>query len=945
MNKPARYHFFLATFAALAIGAGPSGLAQSTLVHRYSFNEPSTSTTFADSVGGASWNGTLAGTAVLDGSMLQLDGFGAFATLPASIVHTYSQVSIEFWATFGPNNPFWTRTFAFGDQNASAGENTGMDYCHYAGGDWQNMNVQNSAGGVYANNHGGLNGQTNIHVTIVVDPVANKLYYYNGTVVMSNPVLNNGAGGTVPALSGINDTICLLGKSLYDQDATLEGAIDEFRIYSGVVPGWVVALNDVSGPNSIVTNPGPVQALHFSSPVNPLVVNQSSQQTLRGDFTNLTGVDLVLYGGATFSSLNASVVTIDTNGVVKAVGLGTGKVVASFGGLSATNTLTVISLPAVLTHRYSFTNDATDSVGGANGTLMGNAAVTGGQLVLDGTFGTHLDLPAPQINIATNMSVTFDAWVTFGAPATWAYLFGFGDIVGSGGQNHIACVPASENGGFRHWGITENFAQGITTFWAHSWNNMTAHITCVVDPPTSTISIYRDGVLESAVYNAPGVLSSISTNFGCLGRSFYSADPYLNASIDEFRLYSGALTPAQVALTQKLGPNSASIDLGALSSITVAPTNYPAFADRVPPVILANYANLSGFNLLPNSMAGANATLGGPQGLVVTSSDTNIVSVNAQNMLTTHRPGTVTLSATYQGKTSSATVRVNYEALLTHRYTFNTDGDAGDLVGGANGTLQGGASVSGGKLQLSGLSSDYLELPPALLRDYDSMTIDFWVDLNAAQSWARLWQFVDGPGGANFHEFYYAPGWNGALDGSYYNAGFVTGGGNLFMGGGALGNQSVHLTCLYGNGSMEVYTNGVLQGKQTGLVAPASQAGTNVTWIGHSPFAADPGVNCAIDELRVYRGKLSPEEIQASGVLGPNQTLSTAPARLTLSAGGGNILVSWPVAAASFTLQATSDLKNPASWATLTNAPTLVGNTWQLSLPASGTAQFLRLIH
>src|SRR6516162_2080699 len=62
-----------------------------TLIHRYSFNDvngiPS------DSVGGATWNGTLQGTASLDGSMLQLDG-GGFVTLPAGLITNYTQVSV-----------------------------------------------------------------------------------------------------------------------------------------------------------------------------------------------------------------------------------------------------------------------------------------------------------------------------------------------------------------------------------------------------------------------------------------------------------------------------------------------------------------------------------------------------------------------------------------------------------------------------------------------------------------------------------------------------------------------------------------------------------------------------------------------------------------------------------------------------------------------------------
>lgn len=927
------------TSLALVAVAATAAMAQPSLVHRYSFNDTAGSTTTADSIGGPSWAGTLQGTASLDGSMLQLDG-GGFVTLPAGMVHTNTQVSIEFWATFSPNNGFWTRVFAFGDQNTGGGELTGVDFCHYAGGNWQNLNLQTASSGVYANNPGGLNGQTNVHVTMIMDPTGNKMYYYNGTKIVSNPVLNNGAGGTVPAFSGVNDTICLLGKSLYDVDPLLQGAINEFRIYSGVLPKSVVALNDAAGPDNIVTNPGPVQALHFSSPVNPLVVNQSSQQILTGDFTNLTGLDLVAYGGATFSSLTPGVLTINsTNGIVKAVSAGTGKVVANYGGLSATNSLTVVSLPAVLAHRYSFTTDASDSVGGANGTLNGTATVSGGQLVLDGTPGTYLDLPGNVINIATNTAVTFDLWVTFGNQSIWSYLFGFGNSVNGGGQNQIACVPCPGGGGFHHWGITENFPAGRTTSWARGWSNLTAHITCVVDPPTSTISIYRDGVLEYAEYDASAALSNVATNFGFLGKSFYSADPYQQASYDEFRIYSGALTPEQVALTQLGGPGSTATDVGALSSLVVVPTNYPAFADAVPPLILATYAHLTNFNLLPTLTAGGNATLSGPQGLVLKSSDSNIVSVTAQNMLATHRPGTVTLTASYLGKTNSAVIRVKNEAMLTHRYSFTTD--ASDSVGGAAGTLQGAATISGGQLQLTGNNADYLSLPSGLLQNYDSTTVDIWVNFGAAQNWARLWEFTDvGLGTEN--EFYFAPGWNpNPPNGNNYAAGFPSGGGNIFTGG-ALGGQPFHITCVYGNGSMQVYTNGVLEGSLGNLIAPANQAGTISATIGHSPFA-DPGINGSVDEFRIYNGKLSPEEITASQIIGPDQTLSTT-ARLTATKAAGNVVLTWPVAAAGFAVEASTSLSSPINWLTLTNAPSLVGTNWQLSLPTSGTAQFLRLI-
>lgn len=924
-----------AIVAALCLSGVLSASAQTPLAHRYSFNDAAGSTTFTDSVGSA--NGTVdnatAGnpnSAYLDGSQLDLDGTGGFGLLPAGLISTNVSVSIEFWASYNPTNATWTRTFAFGDQTGAGGENTGFDYTHYAGGNYQNLNIQTTAGSGYANNPAGLNGATNVHVTVVADPVNNLLYYYNGSTIIST------MHGTVPPLSGINDTYGLIGKSLYNVDPALQGSINEFRIYSGDITPQQVALDDATGPDQIVINPGTVTALNFSSPANPLVVNQTVQQLLTANFSSgVNGVNMLTYGGATFTSLTPGIATINTNGVVKAISAGMAQVVASVGGLSATNSLLVTAPPTALVHRYSFTSDASDSVGGANGTLMGDATVSGGQLVLDGTSGCYLSLPAGQINIATNTSVTFEAWVTFNNASTWAYLFGFGNTNNGGGVGQIGCVPCADAGGYHHWGLTENQSGGATVSWAHGWNNMTAHITVVDDPPSGTISVYRDGVLEVAQGSAFNPVSDTPTNWAYLGHSFYDADPYLSASIDEFRIYNGVLTPAQVAMTQLNGPNSTSFDPGALQSIVVAATNYPAFASLVPPVIFANYANLSNFNLLPTVTAGT--YYGGLHPLTVTSSDPNIISVNPQNMLTTHRPGTVTLTATYGGFTSSAIVRVHNEAVLTHRYSFTTD--ASDSVGGANGTLQGAATISGGELNLTGNTGDYLELPAGLLQGYNAVTVDAWVNLNGANNWARLWEFNDGSGGNTQNELYFAPGWNpDPPTANFYSAGFPWG--NSVQTAGPLQNESVHITCEYGDGWLRAYTNAVLMASIGGVVAPAGSAGTNYSSIGYSPYG-DPGVNGSVDEFRIYNGILSPEEIQASDLLGPNTALSTT-ATLRASRSGGNTVLSWPLASAGFALQTTTNILS--TWTTLTNAPSVSGNNWQLALPVAGNSAFYRLV-
>jgi hypothetical protein len=374
-----------------------------------------------------------------------------------------------------------------------------------------------------------------------------------------------------------------------------------------------------------------------------------------------------------------------------------------------------------------------------------------------------------------------------------------------------------------------------------------------------------------------------------------------------------------------------------LASITVVATNYSAFSSFIAPVILANYASLANFDLLPNAMASE-------PGLTVTSSDTNVISVGAQNMLTTYRPGTVTLSASYQGKESSAVVRVDNQAVLTHRYSFTVNDN--DSVGGANGTNEGTAynDTTNGVILDGGLDdSSYVSLPGGLLSNSRSATMDIWGTIgNAELPWSRLFEFADvGPATAN--EFYFAPAWQSDSANAFCSFSAPDGGFNLSSTPPALTNQTVHLTCVVSDGSVDLYTNAALYLTTSGFIAPASQAGTGGSWIGYSPYG-DPSVDGSVQEYRIYKGRLSPEEILASDVLGPNATLSTTNAALSALASSGNIVLSWPVANAGFAVETAASLTPGTSWTTLSNAPTLVGTQWQLTIPNTGADQFFRLI-
>lgn len=902
---------------SLLLGLLMAGPGQSqTLLHRYSFNDTPGSATFADSItGDPAWAGTLIGSAHLDGQRLQLDGWGGWATLPPGIISTQEKITIEFWASFSANNPVWTRVFAFGDQNDAGQERTALNYCHYAGGDWQNLGVHTAGANVWANNPGGLNGAENVHVTIIVDPPNNQLYYYNGTKLTSNPGVN---GGAVPPLRDVNDLYNLIGKSLYDVDPLLEGSIDEFRIYAGVLPASAIVLNEATGPDHYVTSLGTLVAVHLISPDNPLTVNQASPQVFTGDFDNVSGVDLIVYGGATFQSGDPDILTVDAAGVVRAVSPGTTTVVATFNGRSATNTLSVIAQPATLAHRYSFTSDASDALGGADGILMGSATVTGGKLVLDG--GGYMDLPGTGINLNTYRAVTIEAWVDFGNFGPWARLFDFGT---EGGANEIFLAPSADGNGQHHW-LTQNIPGGRNLNLKGGLTNMSAHLTAVVDPPASTLALYVNGVLEYANYNATAPLSLVDNSAATVGRSFVAVDPWLVGAIDEFRIYQGALTPAEIMKSHLAGPASTAYDPGALQSIEIVTTDYPAYSDRFAPVIHAHYANLADFNLMPNTAALV-------PGLILTSSDATVLEILPGNLVQTRRPGVVTLTASYHGHTDSATIQVRNLAQLTHRYTFETD--AKDSVGTAHGILHGTASVSGGNLVLDGADQSYLELPPALLEGYDAVTVDTWVNFGASGTWSRLWYFGDD----RANEFYLAPS---VLDGSahWFSAGLTDG--DTITIPPAWANLSVHVTCVFGNGVMAYYTNGVLHGAVSGAKGRVDQIGTFFSWIGRSPYA-DPFAIATVDEFRIYRGTLSADEIKASDAIGPNQLLTTT-ATLTATRVGDDLVLRWPAAAAGFSVQTTSDLGS-GGWTALDATPVLNGDHWEVTLPATEGSQFFRL--
>ena len=219
--------------------------------------------------------------------------------------------------------------------------------------------------------------------------------------------------------------------------------------------------------------------------------------------------------------------------------------------LSAGEVRDVAWAPPSLAHRYSFASNAWDSVGMAHGRLMGNATVTNGALTLTGTSGDYVNLPGGLVSGCGAVSVEF--WATFGASGSWARVFDFGTYSGASGQNYLYFCPNTGSSGHRLEMATNTM---VTFDIAGTLNNRSVQVVCVVDPATGFGAVYTNGVLEKAVTNSWPALGSISSAWSYLGRSLWSSDPWLNATIDEFRIYDGRLTAEEIAMNYAAGPDT-----------------------------------------------------------------------------------------------------------------------------------------------------------------------------------------------------------------------------------------------------------------------------------------------------------------------------------------------------------------------------------------------------
>jgi Glycosyl hydrolases family 43/Concanavalin A-like lectin/glucanases superfamily len=228
-----------------------------------------------------------------------------------------------------------------------------------------------------------------------------------------------------------------------------------------------------------------------------------------------------------------------------------------------------------LAHRYSFTSNAWDSIGMAHGTLMGDAFVTNGALHLTGTSGGYVNLPGGLVSGSS--AVTIEFWAAFGVNGNWARVFDFGNISGTNGSQYLFFSPHTGTG-THHTEISSSSTVNLDI--PGTLDNRSLFVACIVDPTNGYTAIYTNGVLEKAATNTLPALSSVNASWSFIGRSLFSADAWLNATIDEFRIYDGRLTPEEIATDYSFGPDALALPVSLAQSNSPIALNlsWPSYA-------------------------------------------------------------------------------------------------------------------------------------------------------------------------------------------------------------------------------------------------------------------------------------------------------------------------------------------------------------------------------
>ena len=370
------------------------------------------------------------------------------------------------------------------------------------------------------------------------------------------------------------------------------------------------------------------------------------------------------------------------------------------------------------------------------------------------------------------------------------------------------------------------------------------------------------------------------------------------------------------------------------------------------PIVAGQIVASTVFGQKPDATNWINLTANSNHAITWNSANPNIATVDGNGNVAGVGPGKAAIIATYAALGLSATQTIQVvgpQPALIHRYSFNDSPGstvAADSVGGPpwNGTLPNGGTFANGQLRLAAATQQYVQLPAGILSNYTALTVEAWVTFpnqlpvncffygfgNTDPSGAGEDYVFCAPQGGRIAVTGADPGWQGEQN--------AAGAGDLSF------HTNLHFVALYNPpaGLLALYTNGVLAAKNNAVTVPLGSVSSLLNYIGRSLYNLDPYPDLVLDEFRIYNWALRPDEIAATQVLGPNQTLSTNSPTIVCSLGPGSLTLSWPVSSPGFALQYRTNL-SAGTWLPVPSTPQISGTQWQVTVPLGGISQFFML--
>ena len=322
------------------------------------------------------------------------------------------------------------------------------------------------------------------------------------------------------------------------------------------------------------------------------------------------------------------------------------------GAVTDSVTLTVVlPPPASLQHRYSFVSDATDSVGGANGTIVapngGAVATIHNGLVLPGNtqnkfgYSGYVSLPAGMLSTTTN--ITVECWVTQNQGNNWAEIWDFGS---SGSQNFALIPYPVNNNNNMEVAFTPNGGEVDMQSSILFSNNSEQYVCVTYNYADLTGNLYLNGnsiasqVLPSASYT-PGLIGGAGgTTEDMLGNDVYGDDQF-SGTVYEFRIWNGVVSPLYIAVSTVAGPAYVETNLTPISlGVSVTNSSMTAGVSQQA-AVTGVFQNASGVTMT------AFVTNW-------TSSNPSVLTVNSTGLATAVNTGSATISATINGVTRTS---------------------------------------------------------------------------------------------------------------------------------------------------------------------------------------------------------------------------------------------------------------------------------------------------